>query len=148
MIMFQESNNTSSVNSTANSIFENCGIPQSTKPALATYVQGMTGAFLLPYTVLGLPANLWVVWLITHGTKDSLAAELFHLNMAICETLFLFLGCTLDLYCIFDLTHCGPVVVLLVNEFWALISFGRPLLQCCICVERYLAVIHPLTFIR
>ncbi|CAL8363619.1 unnamed protein product [Gadus morhua 'NCC'] len=37
---------------------------------------------------------------------------------------------------------------MLVMELWVLIWFGRPLFQCSICVERYLAVVHPLTFIR
>ena len=101
---------------------------------------------MLPYVVLCLPANLWVMWLITHGTKDSFAAELFHLNTAICETLFL-LGSPLQLYCLVG-PFSGPVFQILVNELWVLICFGRPLFQCCICVERYLAVVHPLTFIR
>ena len=142
--MFPEYNKTFSDNSTTNLIFGKCGI---TSPVLTTYIQGMSYTFLLPYIVVGLPANLWVMWLITHGTKDSLAAELFHLHSAFCETLFL-LGSPLLLYCIFGPAGSGPVVPFLVNEFWALILFGRPLFQCCICVERYLAVVHHLTFIR
>ena len=141
MIMVPEYNNSSSDNSTTNS---KCGIPS---PALTTYIQGISGTFLLPYMVVGLPANLWVMWLITHGTKDSLVAELFHLNMVICETLFL-LGTPLQLYCLFDPADSGPAVLMLVMELWVLIWFGRPLFQCSICVERYLAVVHPLTFIR
>ena len=141
--MFPEYNNTFSDNSTTNSTFGACGMPL---PAV-TYIQGLSGGFLLPYMVVGLPANLWVMWLITHGTKDSLAAEFFHLNMAICETIFL-LGVPLQLYCFFDSAGSGPVVPILVNELWLLIWFGHPLFQCSICVERYLAVVHPLTFIR
>ena len=144
MIMYPEYNNTSSENSKTNSIFAMCEVPS---PALTTYIQGITGTFLLPYMVVGLPANLWVMWLITHGTKDSLAAELFHLNRAICETLFL-LGSPLQLYCVFDPAGSGPAVQILVIELFALIWFGRPLFQCSICLERYLAVVHPLTFIR
>ena len=148
MIMFPKYNNTVSVclhlNTTTNSIFGGYGI---IPPAFTTFVQGMTGTFALPYMVLCLPANLWVMWLITHGTKDSLAAELFHLNTAICETLFL-AGTPLHLYYFFDLAGWGLVVRTLVNSLWVLITFGRPLFQCSICVERYLAVIHPLTFIR
>ncbi|XP_030207051.1 hydroxycarboxylic acid receptor 1-like [Gadus morhua] len=41
-----------------------------------------------------------------------------------------------------------PVAKYLLLEFSTLTWFGRPLFQCCIGVERYLAVIHPLTFIR
>ena len=142
--MFQEYDNITSDNSTTNVIFLKCGIPS---PALILYIQGMTGTLLLPYVVVGLPANLWVMWLIIHGTKDSLAAELFHLNIAICETIFL-LGTPLQLYCTFGPADSGPAVIILVAEQWMLINFGRPLFQCCICLERYLAVVHPLTFIR
>ena len=141
--MFPVYNNTSFDNSTTNPIFAMCGIPSS---ALTTFIQGMTGTVTLPYMILCLPANLGVMWLITHGTKDSLAADLFHLNMAICETLFLF-GIPFILYCVFG-NGSGPVVSNLLLGLWSLIFFGRPMFQCCICVERYLAVVHPLTFIR
>ena len=67
MIMFPEYNNTSSENSTTNQIFGNCG---NSSPVLKPYIQGMTGTILLPYMVVCLPANLWVMWLISHGTKD------------------------------------------------------------------------------
>ena len=144
MIMFPEHNNTSSDNSTTNPIFGKCGVPS---PALIIYCQGILSSFLLPYMVVCLPANLWVMWLITHGTKDSLAAELFHLNMAICETIFM-LEIPIQLYCLFEPEGSGPVVQILVIEFFVFLWFGRPLFQCSICVERYLAVIHPLTFIR
>ena len=143
MSMFPEYN-TSSENSKTNVTFGKCGIPSS---AILTYIQGMSVTFLLPYTVVGLPANLGVIWLITHGTRYSMAAELFHLNMAICDTLFL-LGSPLELYCYFGPAESGPVVPILLRELWVLMWFGRPLFQCSICVERYLAVVHPLTFIR
>ena len=142
MIMFPEYNNTSSDNSTTNFIFRLCSSPT---PGLTTYIQGLIGTFLPACIVVGLPANLWVMWLITHGTKDSLAAELFHLNIAICETLYL-LGNPIHFYCVFD--GRGPVVEILIAELLVLVCFGRPLFQCSVCVERYLAVVHPLTFIR
>ena len=144
MIIFPEYNNTSSDNSTTNSPHDRCEIAPL---ALTPYLQGLIGTFLLPYMVVCLPANLWVMWLITHGTKDSLAAELFHLNMAICETIFL-LEIPLHLSCLLDPAGSGNVALKLRMGLWALIWYGRPLFQGCICVERYLAVIHPLTFIR
>ena len=142
--MFPEYNDTSSDNSTTNPIFKICEL---SSPALISYIQGLTGSFLVPYMVVCLPANLWVMWLIIHGTKDSFAAEIFQLNMAFCETIFM-LEIPLQLYCLFDPTGSGLVVQILMNELWVLLWFGRPLFQCCICVERYLAVVHPLTFIR
>ena len=141
MTMVPEHNNSFS-NSTTNSM---CGM---FSPVLITYVQGLLVTFLIPYMAVCLPANLWVIWLITHGTKDSLAAELFHLNMAICEIIYI-LVIPLNVYCFLD--NAGgndPVVIIVINKFFMLLWFGRPLFQCCICAERYLAVIHPLYFIR
>ena len=133
MIMFPEYNNTISDNSTTNGILGKCGIPL---PALKQHIQGMTGIVLPPYLIVGLSANLWMMWLISQGTNGSLAAELFHLNMAICETLFL-LGIPLQLYCFFGPAGSGSVVQILNIELWV-IWYGHPLFQCCICVERYL----------
>ena len=131
MIMFPEYNNTFSDNSMTNSTHDKC---EPLALTITTYLQGLISFFLLPYMVL-----------ITHGTKDSLAAELFHLSMAICETLFL-LEIPLHLSCLLDPAG-GNVALTLRMRLWALIWYGRPLFQCSIIVERYLAVVHPLTFI-
>ena len=141
--MVPEHNNSFSDNSTTILIFGMCG----TQLTALTYIKGMAVSILIPYMVVCLPANLWVMWLITHGTNHSLAAELFHLNIAICETLYL-LGIPLQFYCLFDPASSDPVVAYLLVAHSTLLWFGRAMFQCCICVERYLAVVQPLTFIR
>jgi len=91
--------------------------------------------------LLGFPINSYVIWLIVKGKGNGLAAEFFNLNLAICEIIL-----------------CEEsVFVLLSYEFknlWNVVSFldglasGCPLFQCLMCVERYLAVVHPVTFLK
>ncbi|XP_061100988.1 P2Y purinoceptor 6-like [Conger conger] len=99
---------------------------------------------LMSNMLLGLPTNSWVLWLIAKGSRDTLSSEIFTFNLAALE-----------------LTYCLQIPLSFLNYFlWkqrfirlftffnALIIFGRPLFLCCICIERYLAVLHPLTFLR
>jgi len=91
--------------------------------------------------LLGFPINSYVIWLIVKGKGNGLAAEFFNLNLAICEIIL-----------------CEEsVFALLSYEFknlWNVVSFldglasGCPLFQCLMCVERYLAVVHPVTFLK
>ncbi|XP_067280745.1 chemokine XC receptor 1-like [Pseudorasbora parva] len=90
--------------------------------------------------LFGLPTHSYIIWLIITGS--GVASEFFILNLSVCE-----------------IGNC-------VNDFFLLLSFwfsrlttfipfllglaitGRPLFQCLMCVERYLAVVHPVTFLK
>ncbi|XP_056587664.1 somatostatin receptor type 5-like [Triplophysa dalaica] len=94
--------------------------------------------------LFGLPTHIYIVWLIVKGTKSAIASEFLILNLSVCEIgnclnslLSLFIYCTL-----FKSLEAF-------TDFLLVLSItGRPLFQCLICVERYLAVIHPVTFLK
>ncbi|KAJ8351100.1 hypothetical protein AAFF_G00150990 [Aldrovandia affinis] len=94
--------------------------------------------------LVGLPINVWVLWLIVRGLEVVLASEIFTLNLAALELIYcLHLPLALLNNFVLNSNLSKPL-----SFFQELIYFGRPLFQCCICVERYLAVLHPLTFLR
>lgn len=102
---------------------------------------------LLNYFVVSLPANVWVVWLICRGTREVFASEICLLSLAVCEILY----CVVvpaQLYCMFNFEHVSDGLAILLTVQWPLLWVGRPIFQSCICVERYIAVVHPLIFIR
>ncbi|XP_055770040.1 P2Y purinoceptor 4-like, partial [Salvelinus fontinalis] len=94
--------------------------------------------------ILGLPTNVYVLWLIVTGAGGTMTSEFFALNLTVCEILYCLSAVLkyLNDY-LFDGSLGGGVAF-----FLGFISTGRPLFQCCICVERYLAVVHPVTFLK
>lgn len=92
--------------------------------------------------VLSLPTNGYVVWLISTGSRGTLAAEFFALNLAVFEILF----CLLSVGSFYKLI--SPSLKILSTLSFSFLRSGRPILQCCICVEQFLAVVHPVLFLR
>lgn len=94
---------------------------------------------------LGLFTNIWVLLIILKDWRKQGAHEIFTVNLAVLETSF-----------------CLLLPVAMLSFIWfksALISksswlvygvcfFGRPLFQCGLCVERYVAVVHPVFFFK
>ncbi|XP_052443606.1 uracil nucleotide/cysteinyl leukotriene receptor-like [Carassius gibelio] len=91
--------------------------------------------------LFGLPTHSYVIWLITRGSGSGFVSEFFIFNLSICEIC----NCLNNLICIFDrfipCKHLGSFLS-------GLAITGSPLFQCLICVERYLAVLHPVTFLK
>lgn len=120
--------------------------------------ESISSVILLMYFIVGIPMNLWVVWLISKETTKTLSSELLHLNLAVSELTFC-LVLPAQLFCIHssedmqrhDLWTVQPratffsvLFKLLVGTVW----MARPIFQCCICVDRYVAVVHPQLYLR
>ncbi|XP_067280765.1 chemokine XC receptor 1-like [Pseudorasbora parva] len=92
--------------------------------------------------LVGFPTHSYIIWLIITGAGSGVASEFFILNLSVSEAGFYM--------------NCLNIVL---SEWFAfieqfklflagLITTGRPLFQCLMCVERYLAVVHPVTFLK
>ncbi|XP_053354846.1 proteinase-activated receptor 3-like [Clarias gariepinus] len=94
--------------------------------------------------LLGLPLNASVMALILHGRRSLDPCDVFTLNQAAVEIFFLLLA-PFHISCDANLELC------LYKATGFIIGVGmlvRSLLQCLVCVERYMAVVHPVTFLR
>lgn len=92
--------------------------------------------------VLSLPTNSYVVWLIATKAGGTLVAEFFPLNLAVFEILF----CLASTPNILKINF--PSATLFAKFSYSFLWSGRPILQCCICIEQFLAVVYPVLFLR
>ncbi|XP_033979204.1 proteinase-activated receptor 3 [Trematomus bernacchii] len=91
---------------------------------------------------LGIPANLMVLWLIHRNKGDSCTSDIFISHLAISDLLF----------CLIPPLELANIVFLTTSSTWYVLRFfygikdSSPLLLSCICLDRYMAVVHPITF--
>ncbi|ROL47377.1 G-protein coupled receptor 4 [Anabarilius grahami] len=112
-----------------------------------TPVTTMTICVLIFSLLFGLPTHSYVIWLIITRTGNGVASEFLNLNLTVCEIIF----------CLFALIYLQKLISPSHQELVRLITLRfltgniitvRPLFQCLMCVERYLAVVHPVTFLK
>ncbi|XP_062845258.1 proteinase-activated receptor 2-like [Trichomycterus rosablanca] len=93
-------------------------------------------------TFMGIPANLMVLWLIRHNRKDSSSSDIFIVHLAVLDTFFS-LSPPLELASLMWLNSSSTWSVL---RFFYGIKDTTPLFLSCICLDRYMAVLHPIVF--
>lgn len=107
--------------------------------------------FLATNFVVGFPANLCMIWSICGRPTEALIAEIHHLSPAVCEVLYC-LGLPTQLLCFITCVWTDwslPHQLYSLGKLqFGLVWIGRPIFQFCICVERYIAVVYPLVYIR
>ncbi|XP_064181213.1 proteinase-activated receptor 3-like [Anguilla rostrata] len=92
--------------------------------------------------VVGFPANIMVMWQVARKKSDSSTSDIFIFNLAISDAYF-----------------CLMTIIFLVNRlllndkmmwYFQLFAYGikdsTPLFLTCICLDRYMAVVHPIVF--
>ncbi|XP_042604173.1 C-C chemokine receptor type 8-like [Cyprinus carpio] len=92
--------------------------------------------------LFGFLINSKIAWLIITGTGNGVASEFFNLNLSVCE-----IGNSLN--AMFGILIFFFSSFIIVTYFLQGLGItGRPLFHCLMCVERYLAVVHPVTFLK
>ncbi|XP_056302928.1 G-protein coupled receptor 4-like [Danio aesculapii] len=92
--------------------------------------------------LFGFPTHCYITWLIITGTGNGLSSELFNLNLSVSE-----IGNCLNNLLIASMIWF-PGLLPFKNFLTGLTITARPFFQCLMCVERYLAVVHPVTFLK
>ncbi|KAK6492513.1 proteinase-activated receptor 3-like [Huso huso] len=96
-------------------------------------------------TVLGLPANMMVLWILLRKQTAISSSEVFEINLAVMDALYC-LNTPLDIYHYYFAQQNG-IVRIIVFFFYGFNTYGGPLFLCCICMERYMAVVYPITYL-
>ncbi|KAK1155423.1 chemokine XC receptor 1-like isoform X5 [Acipenser oxyrinchus oxyrinchus] len=94
--------------------------------------------------ILGLPANVAVLWILLQKQNAVSSSEVFIMNLAVMDALFC-LNTPLDICNYYFLEN--PIVYTVTHFVYNFNVIGGPLILCCICVERYMAVVHPVTYL-
>ncbi|KAI5617503.1 hydroxycarboxylic acid receptor 2-like, partial [Silurus asotus] len=114
-------------------------------------LKGIHFGFIFSYCIMtfcvlvGTPANSWCLWFYFCSKWKVKQTHVLLLNVIIIELLFClaFAAELLNILIIRNYT-CLRVIYFFLSMFWS----GRPLVQTCICTEQYLAVRHPIIFLR
>ncbi|XP_064860588.1 G-protein coupled receptor 35-like [Oncorhynchus nerka] len=121
--------------------------PSSTLDNLNHYMAQTKYLFTIAYLlnlIMGLPTNVYVLWLIVTGAVGTMASEFFSLNLTVSEIIY----CLFNVLTLLDYYLLNGLFLPARAFSMGLLTVSRPLFQCCICVERYLAVVHPVTFLK
>ncbi len=137
----KEKINNSTMNFTSSVVFTNYSLQTTQSSGLWENVK--FGVHCINF-LFGLPTHSYVIWLIVTGSENGVASGFFNLNLSVCEIV----SCLNSLLTVLLKCPWFSSLTILTYFLIGLSITGRPLFQCLICVERYLAVVHPVTFLK
>ncbi|KAM9483007.1 hydroxycarboxylic acid receptor 2-like [Clarias gariepinus] len=92
--------------------------------------------------VFGSPSNMLVIWSISTRKSEGSTSDIFMLNLAVMDTFFCLMT-PVELLNRLYLDHWG---IWFLQRFAYGVKDMAPLFLTCICLDRYIAVVHPIFF--
>ncbi|KAI4901620.1 hypothetical protein NFI96_000818 [Prochilodus magdalenae] len=153
LYMLNDTNHTTTIPGSQDSFQTNFSLPSWNKSSLAEIIiecyKIANPLTRLPSQILALvialPANIALVWLLLKNRRTLSPSEVLGLNLAALSILFC-LSLPIDM---FLSTRQRSGTLLQISQSCSILTyFGCPLLLSSMCVERYIAVSHPVVFMR
>ncbi|XP_033845501.2 hydroxycarboxylic acid receptor 2-like [Periophthalmus magnuspinnatus] len=94
--------------------------------------------------VVGTPCNLLVIWHIASRKSDASTSDIFILNLAVLDAYF----CLMTPIDLVNRLLLGNGRIWSFQRFAYGVKDSAPLFLVCICLDRYMAVVHPVVFSR
>ena len=103
------------------------------------------GVFSIPCACVGVPASMWLLWVLVQKRRRGLSNDVYMLNLTVMDFVFnlSILPCTIN----FFFLRNDPFFMIIQVLYCFSIS-GRPLFMACICVDCYTAVVHPISYMK
>ena len=101
------------------------------------------GVFTVPIALVGVFASVWLLYLLVKRHRSNLSNDIYMLNLTIMDLLFN--SSALPIVLSFFLWR-NKVYHRMGCFIFCLSMTGRPLFMACICVDCYMAVVHPITY--
>ncbi|XP_051575322.1 uncharacterized protein LOC127453140 [Myxocyprinus asiaticus] len=103
----------------------------------------LTTFSVLLNAILMLPLNCWILWL-ARRTTGAASSDFVILNQCVAEVI----GNSCIIIFVLGAMLNKKALTLISSYMCSIFTVGRPLFQTFFCVERYLAVVHPLVYLR
>lgn len=89
---------------------------------------------------VGVPASVWLLWVLVQRQRQGFSNDVYMFNLTIMDMYFtLFMIPDVLNYLIFR----DRIILKISDTIFCFAVVGRPLLMSCICVDCYIAVVHP-----
>ncbi|XP_038160714.1 atypical chemokine receptor 3-like [Cyprinodon tularosa] len=92
--------------------------------------------------VVGTPGNIFVIWQIISKKKNTSTSDIFIFNLAVLDAYF----CLMSTIEMVNRLELGDEKIWIFQRFAYGVKDLAPLFLVCICVDRYMAVVHPVFF--
>ncbi|XP_047222927.1 atypical chemokine receptor 3 [Girardinichthys multiradiatus] len=92
--------------------------------------------------VIGTPGNIFVIWQIASKKKNTSTSDVFFFNLAVLDAYF----CLMTPIELVNRLELGDEKIWIFQRFAYGVKDLAPLFLVCICVDRYMAVAHPVFF--
>lgn len=102
------------------------------------------GAVSVPCACVGLPASVWLLWVLIQRQRSGSSNDIYMLNLSIMDLIYnaYLLPFILSYFIWQDLFSKSADVM------FSFSFCGRPLFLACICADCYMAVVHPISYMK
>ncbi|XP_041939076.1 P2Y purinoceptor 4-like [Alosa sapidissima] len=103
------------------------------------------GILSVPCACVGLPASLRLLWALIQRQRRGLSNDVYMLNLTIMDLIFniILIPGVINYFVWQDYATWR-----ITDFFYCLSLSGRPLFMACICVDSYIAVVHPVVYMK